>query len=143
MPIPRLRALPASILAALQLSAGLIGCNAQAHKAGGRSDASAHAVDQAADGPARYPSSMDALGGSVTVGFNTDCPDPWVDCPENSWATGTNPAVDSVYVRLLALDPRLEDHNANDAVSGSTMADLDDQARSAVRHQAELVTIAM
>ena len=86
---------------------------------------------------------MDALGGSVTLGFNTDCPDPWVDCPENSWSTGTNPVVDSIYLRLLALDPRVEHHNANDAVSGSTMADLDDQARSAVRHHAELVTIAM
>ena len=62
---------------------------------------------------------MDALGGSVTAGFNTDCPDPWTDCPDNSWATGTNPAVDSVYIRLLALNPQLKDHNANDADSGT------------------------
>jgi hypothetical protein len=50
-----------------------------------------------------YPSSMDALGASVTVGFNTDCLEGWIDCPDNSWSTGTNPAVDSVYLRLLAL----------------------------------------
>jgi lysophospholipase L1-like esterase len=90
-----------------------------------------------------YPSSMDALGGSVTVGFNTDCPDPWTDCPDNSWATGTNPAVDSVYLRLLALNPQLRDHNANDAESGTTMANLDQQAQNAVSRDAELVLIAM
>jgi hypothetical protein len=66
-----------------------------------------------------YPSSMDALGASNTVGFNTDCPDAWMDCPDNSWATGTNPAVDSVYQRLLALDPQLAGNNANDAESGT------------------------
>ena len=86
---------------------------------------------------------MDALGGSVTVGFNTDCPDAWTDCPDNSWATGSNHAVDSVYLRLLALNPQLRDHNENDAESGTTMADLDRQAQSAVSHNAELVLIAM
>lgn len=89
-----------------------------------------------------YPSSIDALGGSFTRGFNTDCPDAWTDCPDNSWATGTNPAVDSIYRRLLALNPGLRDNNANDAESGSTMADLDGQAQSAVRRDAELVLIA-
>ncbi len=89
-----------------------------------------------------YPSSIDALGSSFTRGFNTDCPDAWIDCPDNSWATGANPAVDSIYLRLLALNPGLRDNNANDAESGSTMADLDAQAQSAVRRGAELVTIA-
>jgi lysophospholipase L1-like esterase len=89
-----------------------------------------------------YPSSIDALGGSFSRGFNTDCPDAWIDCPDNSWATGANPVVDSVYLRLLALNPRLRDNNFNDAQSGSTMADLDAQARSAVRRDAELVMIA-
>ena len=90
-----------------------------------------------------YPSSMDALGASVTVGFNSDCPDGWVDCPDNSWATGTNPAVDSVYRRLLELNPGLKDHNANDAESGTAMVGLDGQAESAVQRGVDLVTIAM
>ena len=89
-----------------------------------------------------YPSSIDALGGSFTRGFNTDCPDAWIDCPDNSWATGANPVVDSIYLRLLALNPRVRDNNFNDAESGSTMADLDAQAQSAVRRDAELVMIA-
>jgi lysophospholipase L1-like esterase len=117
----------AGFLAGLALTAGL------AVTAGGA----------AADRAATYPSSMDALGGSFTRGFNTDCPDPWIDCPDNSWATGANPAVDSVYLRLLALNPRLRDNNANDAESGSTMADLNGQAQSAVRRDTELVMIAM
>jgi lysophospholipase L1-like esterase len=100
-------------------------------------------VDRSAT-PARsaYPSSMDALGASVTVGFNSDCPDGWIDCPDNSWATGTNPAVDSVYRRLLELSPGLKDHNANDAESGTAMVALDGQAESAVQRGVDLVTIA-
>lgn len=86
---------------------------------------------------------MDALGASTTRGFNTDCPDAWTDCPGNSWSTGTNLAVGSIYLRLLTLNPRLRDNNHNDAVSGSTMADLDEEARSAVGRKVELVTIAM
>jgi lysophospholipase L1-like esterase len=137
MPIARSRGrtiAAAGVLAGLMLAAGLV------LVAGAAGDDHA---DRLAAGRATYPSSMDALGGSVTRGFNTDCPDAWVDCPGNSWATGANPAVDSVYLRLLALNPRLRDHNANDAASGSTMADLDEQAQSAVRRNAELVMIAM
>jgi lysophospholipase L1-like esterase len=109
------------------------------------------AGDGHADGPVdrfavgrgpTYPSSMDALGGSFTRGFNTDCPAAFIDCPENSWATGTNPVVDSVYLRLLALNPLVEGDNANDAESGSTMADLDAQAQRAVERHSHLVMIA-
>jgi lysophospholipase L1-like esterase len=99
-------------------------------------------ISSTASAAPTYASSMDALGGSFTRGFNTDCPNAWIDCPQNSWATGTNPVVDSIYLRLLALNPRLRDNNANDAQSRSTMADLDAQAQSAVRRDAELVTIA-
>jgi lysophospholipase L1-like esterase len=84
---------------------------------------------------------MDALGASTTRGFN-DCPTPWIDCPDNSWSTGRNPAVNSVYLRLLSLNPRLVNKNFNDAVSGSAMADLDAQAHLAVQRTVQLVTIA-
>jgi lysophospholipase L1-like esterase len=105
--------------------------------------AAGHADPSATPATAPYPSSMDALGGSVTRGFNTDCPDGWIECPDNSWSTGTNPDVGSVYRRLLELNPALRDHNANDAESGTTMVALDGQAESAVRRGVELVTIAM
>ena len=96
---------------------------------GGRSRAE---VDRSAT-PARsaYPSSMDALGASVAVGFNSDCPEGWIDCPETR-GTGANPAVGSVYLRLCA-STHGWDHNANDAESGTTMVALDGQAESAVR----------
>jgi len=81
-------------------------------------------------------------GWFVHSSFNTDCPQAFTDCPENSWATGSNPAVDSVYLRLARLNPRLEGNNTNDAESGSMMADLRGQAQSAVRSKAELVLIA-
>jgi lysophospholipase L1-like esterase len=118
-----------SVLAAVGLVAALVGCGG-----GGARDAPASI-------PA-FPSSMDALGASTTRGYN-DCPTPWIDCPDNSWSTGRNAAINSIYLRLLSLNPRLMNNNFNDAVSGSTMADLEAQAHSAVRRRVQLVTIAM
>jgi lysophospholipase L1-like esterase len=125
----RLRAGAGSVLAALGLVAALAGCG----------DGAAPA---AAPSTPAYPSSMDALGASTTRGYN-DCPTAWTDCPDNSWSTGRNAAINSIYLRLLALNPRLMNKNFNDAVSGSTMADLQAQAHSAVRRKVQLVTIAM
>lgn len=89
-----------------------------------------------------YPNSMDALGDSITRAFNT-CPFPFTDCPENSWATGTNSKVDSYYLRLLALNPGISGHNNNDAVSGAKMGELNSQAKNAVSRKVELVGILM
>ncbi len=89
-----------------------------------------------------YPNSMDALGDSITRAFNT-CSFPFIDCPENSWATGTNKTVDSYYLRLLALNPGISGHNYNDAVSGAKMAELNGQAEKAVSRKVELVGILM
>lgn len=91
---------------------------------------------------AAYPNSMDALGDSITRGFNT-CSIAFTDCPENSWATGTNSAVDSYYQRLLALNPGISGHNFNDAVSGAKMEGLNSQASKAVSRNVELVGILM
>jgi lysophospholipase L1-like esterase len=89
-----------------------------------------------------YPNSMDALGDSITRAFNT-CRLAFTDCPENSWATGTNSAVDSYYLRLLALNPGISGHNYNDAVSGAKMGELKGQAEKAVSRKVELVGILM
>jgi lysophospholipase L1-like esterase len=89
-----------------------------------------------------YPNSMDALGDSITRAFNT-CSFPFSDCPENSWATGTNKAVNSYYLRLLALNPGISGHNNNDAVSGAKMTELKGQAEKAVSRKVELVGILM
>src|SRR3954447_20415782 len=73
------------------------------------------------------PRVMAALGDSITRGYNTSgpgCPTgPGLDCPKNSWATGTNPAVDSVRERLDAISPQpLTAYN--DAVSGARAVHL-------------------
>jgi lysophospholipase L1-like esterase len=89
-----------------------------------------------------YPNSMDALGDSITRAYNT-CSFPFVDCPENSWATGTNSKVNSYYLRLLALNPGISGHNYNDAVSGAKMVELNGQAEKAVSRHVELVGVLM
>lgn len=91
---------------------------------------------------AAYPNSMDALGDSITRAFNT-CSFPFIDCTENSWATGTKSSVDSYYLRLLALNPGISGHNFNDAVSGAKMVELNGQAEKAVSRRVELVGVLM
>jgi lysophospholipase L1-like esterase len=89
----------------------------------------------------RVPSSMSALGDSITRGFNA-CG--WfLDCPSRSWSTGSSGGVSSHYLRIRAKNLRLWFHNYNDAKSGAEMADLDGQARTAVRRSVQYVTILM
>jgi hypothetical protein len=114
---------------------------------------------------------MAALGDSFTVAFNahpnnavvpsppdlTACPDglgPFgdpttlglpasfgLDCPSNSWSTGTNPAVDSLYQRILANNPAIAGHTANYAVTAVNVSDLPRQATLAAQQGAQLVTV--
>jgi hypothetical protein len=66
-----------------------------------------------------YPTSIVALGHSGLTGFDSNPSLPEKDAPENSWATGTNPQVRSVYQRLVALNPAAEGHVANFAMDGT------------------------
>ena len=67
------------------------------------------------------------IGHSGATGYNSTGTDE--DVPENSWATGSNPKVDSIYSRLLASHPALKGHAYNAAVSGSDSNDLMRQAQ--------------
>jgi lysophospholipase L1-like esterase len=91
---------------------------------------------------AAYPNSMAATGDSITRAFNT-CSFPFIDCPANSWATGTNTTVNSFYLRILANNPGIREHLNNDAVSGAKMAELRGQVENAVRQRVEYVVIEM
>ncbi|WP_242585351.1 SGNH/GDSL hydrolase family protein [Streptomyces sp. MST-110588] len=82
------------------------------------------------------PASVAALGDSITVGF--DACSVLADCPRVSWATGTDPQVNSVARRLLK-DP--VGHSWNLARTGALMSELPAQVDAAVRHRPELVTI--
>jgi lysophospholipase L1-like esterase len=89
-----------------------------------------------------YPSSIASTGDSITRGFNT-CAFPFIDCPQNSWSTGTSSAVNSHYRRILAANPLISGRNFNDAKTGARMNGLNAQVTSVVAQGAEYVTILM
>jgi lysophospholipase L1-like esterase len=85
------------------------------------------------------PSSMVALGDSVTVGFGA-CVS-LTPCLRNSWSTGDGGSVSSHYRRIVEANPAMRGHARNVAVPRATSADLGDQARAAVGGPAEYVTV--
>ena len=89
-----------------------------------------------------YPSSMSATGDSITRAFNT-CSFPFIDCPQNSWATGTEATVNSFYLRIRAVNPAIEGRLFNDARSGARMSNLPEQATAAAGHRVEYVVVEM
>jgi hypothetical protein len=83
-------------------------------------------------GAARYPDSIAVLGHSGATGYDSDPKRPRVDINANSWATGTNPTVNSLYSRILAKNPKIKGHNTNLAQDGGTVRELLNQAHDAV-----------
>jgi hypothetical protein len=80
-----------------------------------------------------YPDSIVVIGHSGATGEDSDPAQPHVEIRANSWATGTNPAVHSVYRRILANNPAIRGHNFNLAQGGATVEQLLDQARNALQ----------
>jgi hypothetical protein len=94
---------------------------------------SGHGATPAAATPTLgYPSSMAVLGHSNATGEDSDPAQPHAVIHANSWATGTNPAINSVYLRILAKNPGIRGHNFNLAQPGATVSDLLGQAQQAV-----------
>jgi hypothetical protein len=89
-----------------------------------------------------YPSSMASTGDSITRAFNT-CAFPFIDCPQNSWSTGTSSTVNSHYRRILASSPAISGRNFNDAKTGARMNGLAAQVTTVVSQKAEYITILM
>lgn len=95
-------------------------------------------VDPSASGPALPTPSIDlsnpvgiiAIGHSGLTGEGTG--GRFQAVRENSWATGTNPDVNSVYLRLAAVRPETEGHVANTAQGGASAFLLPGQAREAM-----------
>ena len=58
------------------------------------------------------------LGHSGSTGENSDPDEPGVETRRNSWATDTDPGVDSVYLRILAHNPAIEGHNLSYSEAG-------------------------
>jgi lysophospholipase L1-like esterase len=84
------------------------------------------------------PSSIAALGASAETGFATA--GAFDEAPANSWVTGTNRAVRSIYLRLRELNPAIAGHAHNYAEPGTGISELADQAAHVPRGT-ELVTI--
>jgi hypothetical protein len=114
------------VLAAATLLA-IAGCGGDdgAKEGSGAGRAPATAASAASEA---LPRSIVVLGHSGATGENSDPSRPGAEVRENSWATGTNPAVNSVYARMLATDPAVKGHNINLAQGGATVRDLVSQA---------------
>jgi len=81
-----------------------------------------------------YPDSLVVIGGdSVAQGHGSDPGHPYRDTPANSWATGTNSAVQSIYTRILAANPAIRGHAFNLVADGATVSDLPPQIAKAER----------
>ena len=77
-----------------------------------------------------YPSSLAVIGHSGATGYDSDpVRARW---SHNSWVTGDNPLVKSLYARILARNPAVRGHKFNLAINGSNVASLLLQARKAV-----------
>src|SRR5688572_14579536 len=87
----------------------------------------------------RLPSSMAALGDSLSVGYGA-CFFP-APCERNSWSTGDGTQIVSHYERIAEANPRLEGRAYNVAATRARAADLDGQAREAVRRKVQYVTV--
>jgi|CXWL01.1.fsa_nt_gi lysophospholipase L1-like esterase len=85
-----------------------------------------------------YPNSMAATGDSITVAATT-CGG--TNCPAYSWSTGTDPAVNSHYSRILAANSLVSGNNFNNAVSGTKMGALNGQAVTVNAQNVDYVTM--
>ncbi|HYI66308.1 MAG TPA: GDSL-type esterase/lipase family protein [Candidatus Limnocylindrales bacterium] len=96
----------------------------------------------AASTPLPLPDSMVAVGDSITQAAST-AGSLGSDAPQNSWSTGTSSAVNSHYLRLLALGAPISGANHNRSVSGAKMAGLAAQMQTAAALQPDYVTVLM
>lgn len=98
----------------------------------GGSDSSAGSAAQSPTGSSTsdpsHPVGIVSIGHSGLTGENSDPARPGQPVPENSWATGTSPKVDSVYLRMVAARPETENAVASSAFGGAPFSALPDQA---------------
>jgi lysophospholipase L1-like esterase len=89
------------------------------------------------------PTSMASVGDSITRAFDVTGEHPLQDTPAESWSTGTDPAVQSQYDRLVAARPALAGRVFNEARTGAQMAALDGQLQAAAAQRVDYVTVLM
>ncbi|MCX5283123.1 SGNH/GDSL hydrolase family protein [Streptomyces sp. NBC_00198] len=131
----RSRAVLAVAVAALL---GAAGCDASGGNSSAPSGTGGHGSPRPTPAWDRSPASMAAVGDSITRGF--DACSVLSDCPEVSWATGSDPRVRSLAVRLLGRTGAAE-RSWNYAVTGARMDDLPGQMAQAATRRPALVTV--
>ncbi|MBO1333056.1 SGNH/GDSL hydrolase family protein [Streptomyces sp. VRA16 Mangrove soil] len=134
------RATVATVTAALLGVAGLTACDASGDNSPGPQGSASSAKPSPKPTPTwdTSPRSVAAVGDSITRGF--DACSVLSDCPEVSWATGTDKDVDSLAVRLLGKS-RAKTHSWNYARTGARMAELPQQMKQAAAVRPGLVTV--
>jgi lysophospholipase L1-like esterase len=85
------------------------------------------------------PSSMAAIGDSITAGFGS-C-SVYVACTRNSWSTGGSDAVDSHYRRIRDGNSKIKGRARNFAIPGAEAVNLASQAAQAVDAKVAYVTV--
>ncbi|APE21469.1 MULTISPECIES: SGNH/GDSL hydrolase family protein [Streptomyces] len=137
----RFRTAVAAATAALLGAGALSGCTAGEPPAGAPAT---RAAPKPAPRPTPLwdvsPASVAAVGDSVTRAF--DACSVLDDCPEVSWATGTDTTVNSLALRLLGPE-KVATHSWNLARTGALMAELPGQMAAAAAERPELVTVMM
>ncbi|MYW65468.1 SGNH/GDSL hydrolase family protein [Streptomyces sp. SID8379] len=130
----------AAVTAAVLGVAGLTACDASGDNSPGPAGSTSAAKPSPKPTPTwdTSPRSVAAVGDSITRGF--DACTVLSDCPEVSWATGSDKSVDSLAVRLLGKS-RAQTHSWNHARTGARMADLPRQMEQAGAVRPGLVTV--
>lgn len=123
---------------ALVGAAVLTGCTSDGRPAARSSSGAASTSPAPTPAWDASPASVAAVGDSITRGF--DACSVLADCPEVSWATGSDGGVRSLAVRLLGAS-KAASHSWNHAVSGARMAQLPEQMALAAKDGPELVTV--
>ena len=121
-------------IAALTVLAGCAGSRTPAVRSDAGS-ASATSSATASGGPADplHPVGVVAIGHSGMTGYQSDPEHAGEDVLANSWATGTNVAVQSIASRLVAVLPETAGQVANLARDGATADLMPDQVQDALR----------
>lgn len=121
----------------LALLAALTGCSGTASPDGssGAQTSVASTTPSATSAVAdpSHPVGVIAIGHSAMTGFQSDPDSPGENAPANSWATGTNPTVQSIYQRMVAALPETRDHVANVSRNGEKADGLEFQVPAALK----------
>jgi len=100
-------------------------------------------TSSALEPPPPLPSSIAAIGDSITQAFDVCCF--YGNWPRHSWSTGydSDDGVSSHYERIRAQNPAIRGRRHNNSVSGAKMDDAPGQAQATVGQGAQYVTILM